>query len=53
MNSVSFVLSFNTIRGQTLVRELSTDNFLHVIKNSNILSSEDKDSISYDKQFVI
>jgi hypothetical protein len=53
MNSVSFVLSFNAIRGQMLVRELSIDNFLHVIKNSNVLSSEHKDSISCDKPFVI
>jgi hypothetical protein len=36
-----------------LVRELSPDNSLHVIKNSNVLSNEDKDSISCDKPFVI
>jgi hypothetical protein len=40
-----------SLRGR--VRELSTYNSLHVIKNSNVLSSEDKDSISFDKPFVI
>jgi hypothetical protein len=35
------------------VRELSPNNSLHVIKNSNVLSSEDKDSISRDKPFII
>jgi hypothetical protein len=40
-----------SLRGR--VRELSPDNSLHVIKNSNVLSNEDKDSISCDKPFVI
>ena len=35
------------------VRELSTDNSLPVIKNSNVHSSEDNDRISCDKPFVI
>jgi hypothetical protein len=35
------------------VKELLPDNSLHVIKNSNLLLSEDKDIISCDKSFAI